>query len=108
LTQNKSGPKASTARSEYIPDPVELDLYPGVDAAVDVEASLPPRKDPLYPLRATQSSVNQKPQHLAAEDLGQSSVVQARDPLEGPRLVHVALCHKEMEMRVEVNRSPEV
>ena len=66
-------------------------------------ASLARGANPLDPLRAEQSSVHQKPQHLPGKDISQSPVVQAWGPVEGPRLVHAALGHQEMQVRVKVD-----
>jgi hypothetical protein len=68
---------------------------------------VPPRKQPLSPVRAQQPLTDQKPQNLPGEDLLQPLVVEPWDLMEDARLIHPALGHQEMEMRVEIDAGPE-
>jgi len=43
--------------------------------AVDVEAGVRPRKQPLCPIRAEKLPADEKGQHLTGEDLGETRVV---------------------------------
>ena len=80
---------------------------PGAPAAVDVEAGVRPRKQPLRPIRAEKLPADEKARRLTGEDLGEPRVVDPRDLLEDARLVHSALGHQKMEVHVEINPVPE-
>ncbi len=83
--------------------PLGLDLRPGPEPAVNIEARVAPRKDPLGPFGTQQLLADEHRQDLSGEKLSQPRVVDAGDLMEDPGLVHSALGHQEMEMRVEVD-----
>ncbi len=95
--QGQEGP------DHVLADPLGLGLGPGPDPAVDVEAGVTPGENALRPLRAEQPLGDQQPEHFPGEDLGQPRVVDPGDLVEGPGLVHSALGHQEMEMRVKID-----
>ena len=86
------------------------DLHPapafGPDQAVDVEAGVRPRKQPLCPIRAEKLPADEKVQHLAGEDLGETRVVDPRDLMEDARLVQAALGHQKMEVHMKIDPVP--
>jgi len=60
------------------------------------------------PIRAEQSPVDEKLEHLPGEDFGQPRVVQTRQPSEDPGPVHSALGQQQMLAWGEVNPVPKV
>ena len=84
-------------------DPLGLELAPSPDAAMDIEARVPPGEDPFSPLWAQELLIDQKRQDFPGEDLGQTRIVQMGDPVEDPGPVHSPFGHQEMQMRVEVD-----
>jgi hypothetical protein len=69
---------------------------------VDVEAGVRPGGNALGPFGAQQLLADKHRQDLASEDLGDTRVVDPGDLMEDPRLVHPALRHEKMQVRVEI------
>jgi hypothetical protein len=69
--------------------PKELNDLLRPHQAVDVEAGVPPGENALGPLQAEKFSADEKGQHLAGEDLGETRVVDPRDLIE-PRILSLA------------------
>jgi len=69
--------------------------------AVDVEAGVRPRKQPLCPIRAEKLPADEKGRRLEGEDLGQTRVVDPRNLMEDARRVHSAFSHQKMEVHVD-------
>ena len=70
---------------------------------MDIEAGVAPGEYPLRPLGAEKFFIQEPTKHLPGEEVSQPRVVQARDPVEGPRPVHAALRHQQMQVRVKVD-----
>jgi len=85
-----------------------LGLWPGLGPhqTVDIEARMPPGENPLSPLWAEKLLPDKKRQDRSAEQLGQSRVIQAGDLMEDAAVIHSALGHQEMEVRVKVDPIP--
>jgi len=62
---------------------------------------MPPREEALGPLRAQQLLADKEMQHLAGEDLLEPRVVDPGYLMEDARLVHSALGHQAVKMRVK-------
>ena len=87
--------------------PLSLSLCLGPDPAVDIEPCVAPGENPFCPFGTEELLVDQKPKNLPSEELSQSRVVDPGDLMEEARLVHSALGHQEMEMRVAIDPGSE-
>ena len=74
---------------------------------MDIEAGVPPRENALSPFRIQQLLADKHRQNLAGENSGKPRVVQPRDLMKDPRLIHSALGHQEMEVHVKIDPVPE-
>ena len=82
--------------------PLGLSFCLGPDPAVDIEARVPPGEKAVCPFGAEKLLADEVGQDLAAEKLCQPRVVDSGDFMEDARLVHSALGHQEMQVRVEI------
>jgi hypothetical protein len=82
------------------PESIFSQLRLGPHQAVDIEAGVPPGKDSRRPLRAKELLSDKKSHDLVSEDLGQPRVVEGAEAMEDTRLVHSALGHQNLEVRV--------
>jgi len=78
----------------------------GPDLAMDREAGLPPGEKALRPLHAEEFLADKIGQDLVAEDLGEPRVVDPWDLMEDACLVHSALSHQKVEVRVKIDPVP--
>jgi hypothetical protein len=105
--------KSQALQGEHRADHVLADssglrLCLGPHQAVDIEAGVPPGENALGPFRAQQLLADKHRQGLPGENLGQPRVVDPRDLMEDACLVHSALSHQEMEVRVKIDPVPEI
>jgi len=97
-------PLQGEQRTEHIlSHPLGLFFCPGPDPAVDIEPGLPPGEKAFCPFGAQEFFLDEKPKKLAGKERGQPRVVEAGNLMEDPGLVHAALGHQEMEMRMGVD-----
>ena len=75
--------------------------------AVAIEPRVPPGEKAFRPFGAQQLLVDKRGQDLVGEELSQPRVVDLSDLVEGTRLIHSALRHQEMQMRVDIYPVPE-
>jgi len=74
---------------------------------MNIEPGVPPEEKALRPFTAQEFLADEISEDLAAEELRQLGVVDPGDLAKDARLVHPALGHQEMEVRVISNPSSE-
>ncbi|MDH7513310.1 MAG: hypothetical protein QHH14_10235, partial [Clostridiales bacterium] len=81
-------------------NPLGLSSCFGPDAAVNMELRVAPREKAIRLFGPEKLLADKKPENLAGKKLSLAGFVKTGDLLEHPRLIHSALGHQEVGMRM--------
>jgi hypothetical protein len=107
LGPQKGQPLQRQKRRDHVfPDPFGLRLGLRPHAAMDRESRMPPGEQSLRPLRAEEFLADEKSQDLVGEKSGKTAVIERSNLIEDARLIHSALGHQEVQVRMTIDPVP--